>query len=98
MVIKLRIFLLGTIAESLTKVCLRGKCGGNYKKRTEYLVEQKVILPELKAELDWLWDMRNLMHLFQVEEHEWLSENYTAKNQHRASACLDALMSALHEV
>ena len=98
MVIKLRISLLGTIAESLTKVSLKGQCGGNYKRRTQFLVEQKIIGSDLQSELDWLWDMRNLMHLFQVEEHEWLSEKYTVKNQHRAAAALEALMLALRGV
>ena len=96
MVIKLQIFLLGNVVESLTKVCLRGKCGGNYKRRTTYLVEQGIITPDQKTELDWLWDMRNLMHLFQVGENEWLSTDYTVANHNRAVASFRALTEALN--
>jgi hypothetical protein len=98
MVVKLQIFMLGNVAESVTKVHLRGQCGGNYKKRTEFMVDRKLIQPDLKVELDWLWDMRNLMHLFQVEEHEWLSKDYTAENYQRAARALNALTEALHGV
>jgi hypothetical protein len=94
MVIKLQIFLLGTVVESITKVYLRGRCGGNYKRRTEFLVEKQLISPEVKVELDWLWDMRNRMHLFQVEEHEWLSTEYSAANHNRAVRSFKALTDA----
>jgi hypothetical protein len=50
MVIKLQIFLLGNVVESLTKVRLRGECGGNYKRRTAYLVQQETITADLKTE------------------------------------------------
>lgn len=98
MVIKLQIFLLGTMAESITKVYLRGKCGGNYKRRTEYMVEHEMFTQQIKDELDWLWDMRNLMHLFQVEEHEWLSTNYTVVNHNRAVKALRSLTESLSNV
>lgn len=51
MVIKLHLFLLGSIVESVTKVYLRGRCGGNYGKRTEYLEKQTIISSELRMEL-----------------------------------------------
>ena len=62
------------------------------------MVDRKLIQPDLKGELDWLWDMRNLMHLFQVQEHEWLSKEYTAENYQRAARALNALTEALHGV
>ena len=62
------------------------------------MVEQDLIAPELKVELDWLWDMRNRMHLFQVEEHEWLSTDYTVENHNRATRSLKALTEALSAV
>ena len=98
MVIKLQIFLLGTMAESISKVHLHGKCGGNYKRRTEYMFEQKMLTWQVKEELDWLWDMRNLMHLFQVDEHEWLSTNYTVMNHNRAVKALRSLTEAFSNV
>jgi len=98
MVIKLQIFLLGSMSESITMVHLRGRCGGNYRRRTEYLVQHNLISADLKAELDWLWDMRNLMHVFKVEEHEWQSANYTVANHNRAVKALRSLTEALSAV
>lgn len=98
MVVKIQIFMLGTVAESITKVHLRGQCGGNYKNRTQFLVDRRLIEEELKVELDWLWDMRNLMHLFQVEEHEWLSKDYSTENYQRAARALQGLAEALNGV
>lgn len=97
MVVKLQIFLLGTIVESITKVHLSGKCGGNYKRRTEYMVEQEIISPVLKTELDWLWDIRNNMHLFQLDDSEWLSTEYTTGNHNRAVKAFQRLVEVLNE-
>ena len=67
MIIKLQMFLLGSIVESLTKVYLKGICGGNFCKRTAYLKDHGIISEELQTDIDWLWDMRNKMHIFQVQ-------------------------------
>lgn len=96
MVIKLQIFLLGSIIESVTKVFLKGRCGGHYSKRTQYLENHGVISEQLHIDLDWLWDVRNKMHLFQLNNTEWLSEDYTVANHNRAVRAFKALLTALN--
>lgn len=96
MVIKLQIFLLGSIIESATKVFLKGKCGGNYAKRTEYLENNGIISNQLHTELDWLWELRNKMHLFQLDNTEWLSTDYTVANHNRAVRAFKSLLEALN--
>ena len=96
MLIKLQIFLLGSIVESVTKTLLHGVCGGNYKRRTNYLEQQGAISPELREDLDWLWDIRNRMHLFQLENTEWLSTDYNVGNHNRAVRSFRALLDALN--
>lgn len=95
MVIKLQMFLLGTIIESVTKNHLRGRCGGNFGKRTQYLVEKAIIDDSLKTEIDWLWDIRNNMHLFQLDDIEWSSTSYTVINHNRAVRAFRRLLVAL---
>ena len=95
MVIKLQIFLLGTIVESVTKNYLRGRCGGNFCRRTEYLLDKGQIDVALKADIDWLWDIRNNMHLFQLDDIEWTSANYTVANHNRAVRAFRRLLVAL---
>ena len=96
MVIKLQIFLLGSIIESATKVFLKGKCGGNYAKRTAYLENNGIISGHLHAELDWVWELRNKMHLFQLDNTEWLSTDYTVTNHNRAVRVFKSILEALN--
>lgn len=95
MVIKLQIFLLGTIIESITKNYLRRRCSGNFCRRTQYLVDHQLIDAGLKTDIDWLWDIRNNMHLFQLEDIEWSSEDYTVANHNRAVRTFRRLLVAL---
>jgi len=95
MIIKLQMFLLGSIIESLTKVYLKGRCGGNFCKRTAYLKDHSFISQELQTEIDWLWDMRNKMHLFLVDNSEWQSADYTVANHNRAVQAFKALLEKL---
>ena len=95
MIIKLQMFLLGSIVESLTKVYLKGKCGGNFCKRTAYLKEHDVISEQLQIDIDWLWDMRNKMHLFLVDRSEWQSSDYTIANHNRAVMAFKNLLEKL---
>ncbi len=95
MVIKLQMFLLGTIVESITKNYLHGKCGGNFCKRTQYLLEAGEIDEELKLDVDWLWGLRNNMHLFQLDNIEWSSTDYTIANHNRAVRAFRRLLAKL---
>lgn len=94
MLYKLFIFLVGTVTESTTKEYLKGICGKNYKARTEFLVNEKIIDDSLKKELDWLWDTRNRMHLFQLNGKEY-ENDYCPENHHRAIKGFRDMLSAL---
>ena len=96
MVIKLQIFLIGSIIESATKIFLKGKCGGHFSKRTEYLETKGIISNQLRIDLDWLWEIRNRMHLFQLDANEWLSIDYSVKNHNRVVAAFKGLLDALN--
>jgi hypothetical protein len=96
MIIKLQMFLLGSIIESLTKVYLKGKCGGNFCRRTAYLKDHGFISEELQTDIDWLWDMRNKMHIFQVDNSEWQSADYTVANHNRAVKAFKSLLGNLN--
>jgi len=95
MLIKLQMFLLGSIIESLTKVYLKGKCGGNFCKRTAYLKEHGVISEQLQIDIDWLWGIRNNMHLFLLDSSEWQSSDYTITNHNRAVKAFKNLLENL---
>ncbi|MBQ0929423.1 hypothetical protein [Ideonella alba] len=94
MLTKLYVFLVGTLVESITKVYLDGICGKNFKKRNEYLVAKGIITEELQADLDWLWDTRNKMHLFQLEEGEYENE-YNQECHRHAVRTFRSLLAAL---
>jgi hypothetical protein len=95
MVIKLQMFLLGTIVESITKNFLHGRCGGNFCRRTQWLLDNNIIDSPLKMDIDWLWDHRNNMHLFQLEDIEWSSTDYTIANLNRVVRAFRKLLVLL---
>lgn len=94
MLYKLFIFLVGTVMESTTKEYLKGICGKNFKSRTEYLFNEKIIEKGLKDDIDWLWDVRNRMHLFQLEGREY-ENDYCPQNHHRTIRAFRGLLTAL---
>jgi hypothetical protein len=73
---------------------LKGLCGQSYEKRTAFLVANGVIDAGLKAELDWLWDLRNKMHLYGLDEAEYVND-YNNKTLQRAVAAYQTLVDAL---
>ena len=95
MIIKLQMFLLGSIIESLTTDYLKGKCKKNFCKRTAYLKEHGVISEQLQIDIDWLWGMRNKMHLFLVDSSEWQCSDYTTANHNRAVKAFKSLLDKL---
>ena len=95
MIVKLQIFLLGSIVESVTKDYLKGKCGKNFKGRTQFLNEKSVITSVLRDDLNWLWDLRNRMHLFQLTNTEWLSTDYSIENHNKAVQVFNDLLKGL---
>jgi hypothetical protein len=84
MIIKLQMFLLGSIAESVLKACLKGKCGGTYAKKTAFLVARGTITASLQRDLDWVWEMRNRMHIHGVTGSEYDAKHYSIANHNRA--------------
>ena len=95
--IKLHMFLLGSLVESITKTYLQGKCGKgkNYKERTAYLAMHELISQQLKVDLDWLWDMRNNMHLFLLPNSEYICPHYTVPEHDRAVRAIRTLVKTL---
>lgn len=90
MLVKLLVFLVGTLCESITKNYLHGRCGRSYKGRNEFLVAEGIITQNLADELNWVWDTRNNMHLFQLEEREY-------DNQYD-DACHDRCVTAFRDL
>lgn len=95
--IKLNLFLLGSLSESITKIHLKGRCGKNYKERTKYLVDKGEIDAALKDDLDWIWDMRNNMHLFTVGSSEYNSPHYIVDNHNRAVRAFRSMLECFNE-
>ena len=94
MLFKLFIFLVGAIAESTTKEYLKGICGKKFKKRSEHLFELGIITKQLRDDLDWLWDTRNKMHLFQIPGREF-ENDYNPDNHIRAINAFRGLLQSL---
>jgi hypothetical protein len=99
MLIKQQFFLLGTLIESLTKVFLDSVVGKkrSYGHRTEYMAQHGIITAELCASLDWIWEIRNNMHLFLVEDIEWASADYTVANHNLAVKAFKEMLDAMNE-
>jgi hypothetical protein len=96
MLTKLYAFLIGTLCESITKNYLAGRCGQNFKRRNAWMLEQGIIDEPLKDDLDWLWDTRNNMHLFQLDQLEY--ENHYDIHCHiRAVRTFRRLLAALDQ-
>ena len=75
MLIKLYAFLAGAMCESITKEYLAKECSNiGFKPRNQYMFQNKIINQDLKDDLDWLWDTRNRMHLFQLDVGEYVND------------------------
>lgn len=94
MLIKLNVFLLGSMCESITKDYLKGICGKNFEGRTKHLADTKIITSKLKDEIDWVWEVRNKMHLFQLEDTEYYND-YSMETNRRAVTAFRGLLNAL---
>lgn len=95
MVIKNAIVLLGSIAESLAVGGTAGVIGKKhkFKARTERMVQHEIISEELKVELDWLWDTRGGIHIYEMEGSEY--DRYTIDDYERARRTAQKLRDAL---
>lgn len=94
MVVKQGIVVLGSICEWMTKEATRGYGSRHgYAARTSRLVTMGVIPEDVKEELDWMWETRCNIHLYQVTEPEY--ESYTRADYNRALRAYTALRDAL---
>lgn len=91
MLIKLHIFIGGTLIESITTNYLKSARTPKktYKMRTQSLVDIGVIEASLKDDLDWIWDTRNNMHLFGLTGREYINEYNTSSQARAAKAFRD---------
>jgi hypothetical protein len=94
MLIKLFIFIGGTLIESITKDYLKGLCGQNFKKRTQYLVDHGVIDTDLQLDIDWIWNTRNNMHLFMLDSKEY-DNDYNTQSQVKCAKAFKQLIENL---
>jgi hypothetical protein len=95
MLIKLYAFLAGSMCESITKEYLAKECNKGFKPRNEYMFHNKIISQELKDDLDWLWDTRNRMHLFQLDVGEYVND-YDIACHRRSIRAFRGLIDALN--
>ncbi|GAB3378326.1 hypothetical protein NCG89_14650 [Spongiibacter taiwanensis] len=97
MMIKQGIALVGTVAETVVKEVLKGQPGGgrkqNFKKKVQKLLDDGVINQELQAELEWLWDTRNNVHIMLLTDREY--NKYEIKHYNRAIKAMQSLRVAL---
>jgi hypothetical protein len=95
MVVKATLATAGSIVEALLIDHYSGVMGKRqpFKARTKRLVDDGVIAAPLRAELDWLWDMRCRQHLFEISASEF--DFYSLVDHKRAVGALGELMTKL---
>jgi hypothetical protein len=96
MLIKMFIFLGGALMEGILSDYLTGIIGKqrSFKKRTEYLLENEIITQSLHDDLNWVWDMRNNMHLFLLDGREF-ENSYNASSHVRCANTFKELIKVL---
>lgn len=86
--------MIASLCESITKNYLHGRCGQSFKRRNGWMLNQNIIDEGLRDDLDWLWDMRNNMHLFQLDRLEYINA-YNDVFHHRVVRTFRRLVAAL---
>jgi len=94
LIVKEAICVIGALCEWLTKEATRGNGSSRpFTTRTARLVTGSVIDAGLKADLDWLWDIRCNEHLHAVASLE--HEMYERADYNRALTAFTALRDKL---
>jgi hypothetical protein len=93
---KLFIFLIGAILECTTKEYLKETCGQGFEKRSKYLVDEGIISQKLKEDIDWIWEVRNRMHLYGMDYREWENE-YDLENHMKTINAFRAFLKSLEK-
>ncbi len=97
MIIKSGIALLGSVCETIAVVATRGIIGRKHSfcQRCTRMVVKNMISQEVCNELQWLWETRAAIHIYQVEDREY--EKYSIADYNRAVKVTWALCDALDE-
>ena len=95
MIIKSGIVLAGSICETIAVEYTRGKIGNRnkFKVRCGRMCDDDIISDALRKELEWLWDARTSIHIFEVEGREY--DRYVMSDYNRAILALRALRDEL---
>jgi hypothetical protein len=92
MVIKYEIVIMASIAETLTVIfTTKSK---SFKARLPILVSNDKISPETAVELNWMWDFRTGIHLFELDETE--HNKYDETHFDRATMTVRKLVDELN--
>lgn len=96
MLIKMFIFLGGALMEGILSDYLTGVIGKqrSFKKRTKYLLDNDIITQSLHDDLNWVWDLRNNMHLFLLDGREF-ENSYNASSHVRCANTFKELIKVL---
>ncbi|MDN7137593.1 hypothetical protein J6J34_05125 [Pseudidiomarina sp. 1ASP75-14] len=81
----------GILSDYLTGIVGKQR---SFKKRTEYLLKSDIITQSLHDELNWVWDMRNNMHLFLLDGREF-ENSYNASSHVRCANAFKELIKVL---
>ena len=98
MLIKMFIFLGGALIEGILSDYLVGIVGKqrSFKKRSEYLLNQGIVSQSLHDDLNWVWDIRNNMHLFLLDVREYENQ-YNVSSHVRCANAFKELIKILNE-
>ncbi len=95
MLTKLYVFLIASLCESITKEYFSTRCNKGFKPRNTFMFENTIISEDLKNDLDWIWDTRNKMHLFQLDAGEYIND-YNYACHERCVKTFRSLISSLN--
>jgi len=95
MIYKHAIVVVSSIAEGLLDAAATQLkyAEGKYPKRLKHLLTDKIITQKLHDELEWMWDLRQSVHVHIVDDLEW--EKYKVTDARRASKAVKELEEAL---
>lgn len=98
MLIKMFIFLGGALLEGVLSDYLTDIVGKqrSFRKRTDYLLEHKIISQPLHDDFNWVWDIRNNMHLFLLDGREY-ENHYNASSHVRCANTFKELIKILND-
>lgn len=97
MVIKNTLVLLASISESFCVVATKGMVGKkkSFKIRTNIMLENNIIDVSLKEELQWLWNIRDGIHFYELDHME--HGKYKMNDYNKAILAVRNLVYMLNE-